>query len=42
MSVHINPFKYNGEDTVATDFTMRMDIHLLFDAGHLSILDEGG
>jgi hypothetical protein len=40
-AAHIKPFKYNGEDTVANGFAMRMDIHLLFDAGHLRI-SEGG
>lgn len=40
-AAHIKPFKYNGEDTVANGFAMRMDIHLLFDAGHLRISDEG-
>ena len=40
-AAHIKPFKYNGEDTVANGFAMRMDIHLLFDAGHLRISDAG-
>ncbi|WP_027087970.1 HNH endonuclease [Cohnella panacarvi] len=40
-AAHIKPFKYNGEDTVANGFAMRMDIHLLFDAGHLRISDTG-
>jgi len=40
-AAHIKPFKYNGEDTVANGFPMRMDIHLLFDAGHLRISDAG-
>jgi hypothetical protein len=40
-AAHIKPFKYNGEDTVANGFLMRMDIHLLFDAGHLRISDVG-
>lgn len=40
-AAHIKPFKYKGEDTVANGFPMRMDIHLLFDAGHLRISDEG-
>ena len=34
-AAHIKPFKYNGEDTVANGFAMRVDIHTLFDAGHL-------
>lgn len=40
-AAHIKPFKYNGEDTVANGFAMRMDIHLLFDAGHLRISETG-
>ena len=40
-AAHIKPFKYNGEDTVANGFPMRMDIHLLFDAGHLRISETG-
>jgi len=40
-AAHIKPFKYNGEDTIANGFAMRMDIHLLFDAGHLRISDVG-
>ncbi|MCQ2309829.1 MAG: HNH endonuclease [Bacteroidales bacterium] len=40
-AAHIIPFKYNGEDTVANGFCMRMDIHQLFDAGHLRISADG-
>lgn len=40
-AAHIKPFKYKGEDTVANGFPMRMDIHLLFDSGHLRISDDG-
>lgn len=40
-AAHIKPFKYNGEDTIANGFAMRMDIHLLFDAGHLRISETG-
>lgn len=40
-AAHIKPFKYKGEDTVANGFAMRMDIHLLFDAGHLRISVDG-
>jgi len=40
-AAHIKPFKYNGEDAVANGFAMRMDIHLLFDAGHLRISEMG-
>jgi hypothetical protein len=40
-AAHIKPFRYNGEDTVANGFPMRMDVHLLFDAGHLRISENG-
>ncbi len=40
-AAHIKPFKYNGADTVSNGFAMRMDIHLLFDAGHLRISEAG-
>lgn len=40
-AAHIKPFRYNGEDTIANGFPMRMDIHLLYDAGHLRISENG-
>lgn len=40
-AAHIKPFKYNGEDTVANGFAMRVDIHTLFDTGHLRISPDG-
>lgn len=40
-AAHIKPFKYNGEDTIANGFAMRVDIHTLFDTGHLRISPEG-
>ena len=40
-AAHIKPYKYNGEDTVANGFPMRMDVHLLFDTGHLRISEAG-
>ena len=40
-AAHIKPVKYNGEDTVANGFPMRVDIHTLFDTGHLRISDAG-
>ncbi|MDR2104718.1 MAG: HNH endonuclease [Deferribacteraceae bacterium] len=40
-AAHIKPFKYKGEDCVANGFAMRMDIHLLFDSGHLRISQHG-
>lgn len=36
-AAHIVPFKYRGEDSVANGLCMRMDIHQLFDSGHLRI-----
>jgi len=40
-ATHIKPFKYHGEDTIENGFAMRMDIHLLFDSGHLRISENG-
>ena len=40
-AAHIVPFKYHGEDTAANGLCMRMDIHQLFDSGHLRINAEG-
>jgi hypothetical protein len=40
-AAHIKPFKYHGEDTIANGFAMRIDIHILFDSGHLRISDTG-
>lgn len=40
-AAHIKPVKYNGEDTIANGFAMRVDIHTLFDAGHLRISPDG-
>ncbi len=40
-AAHIIPIKYHGEDTIANGFPMRMDIHYLFDAGHLRISENG-
>jgi 23S rRNA pseudoU1915 N3-methylase RlmH len=40
-AAHIKPFKYHGEDTIANGFAMRMDIHFLFDSGHLRISEKG-
>lgn len=41
-AAHIIPFKYHGEDTRANGFAMRLDIHQLFDSGHLRIHENGG
>jgi hypothetical protein len=40
-AAHIMPYKYNGPDTVDNGFAMRMDIHFLFDSGHLRISEDG-
>ncbi len=40
-AAHIKPYKYNGEDTIANGFAMRLDIHMLFDTGHLRIAPDG-
>lgn len=40
-AAHIKPYKYHGEDTIANGFAMRVDIHILFDTGHLRISDRG-
>lgn len=40
-AAHIIPFKYHGEDSRANGLTMRMDIHQLFDSGHLRIHANG-
>lgn len=40
-AAHIIPVKYKGEDKAANGFMMRLDIHLLFDAGHLRISADG-
>lgn len=40
-AAHIKPYKYNGADEVSNGFAMRMDIHFLFDSGHLRISETG-
>jgi len=40
-AAHIKPYKYHGEDTAANGFAMRLDIHTLFDTGHLRISPDG-
>ncbi len=40
-AAHIKPYKYHGEDSAANGFSMRMDIHYLFDSGHLRISVDG-
>lgn len=41
-AAHIIPFKYHGEDSRANGLAMRLDIHQLFDSGHLRIHANGG
>lgn len=40
-AAHIKPYKYNGPDVASNGFAMRMDIHFLFDSGHLRISENG-
>lgn len=40
-AAHIKPYKYHGKDTVANGLDMRLDIHMLFDTGHLRISPDG-
>ncbi len=40
-AAHIKPYRYNGSDDVSNGFAMRMDIHYLFDSGHLRISEKG-
>lgn len=40
-AAHIKPYRYNGADTADNGFAMRMDIHFLFDSGHLRISEDG-
>ncbi len=40
-AAHIKPHKYHGADTADNGFAMRMDIHYLFDSGHLRISEHG-
>lgn len=40
-AAHIKPYKYNGSDDASNGFAMRMDIHFLFDSGHLRISENG-
>lgn len=40
-AAHIIPYKYHGADTADNGFAMRIDIHYLFDSGHLRISEQG-
>ena len=40
-AAHIIPYKYHGEDTRANGLALRLDIHQLFDSGHLRINADG-
>lgn len=41
QAAHIKPHKYNGPESVDNGFPMRIDIHRLFDTGHLRIAPDG-
>lgn len=38
---HIKPVEYNGSDSKANGLCLRIDIHVLFDTGHLQIRPDG-
>lgn len=40
-AAHIKPVEYSGNDSVANGFCMRLDMHQLFDTGHLRIGMDG-
>ncbi|MDR1292882.1 MAG: HNH endonuclease [Clostridiales Family XIII bacterium] len=40
-AAHIKPYKYHGDDTIANGLPMRVDVHILFDSGHLRISGDG-
>lgn len=40
-AAHIRPFAYHGDDGVENGLCLRVDIHQLFDAGHLRISTDG-
>jgi len=40
-AAHIKPHKYNGEEILSNGFLMRLDIHYLFDLGHIRISVDG-
>lgn len=40
-AAHIKPVEYSGNDSIANGFCMRLDMHQLFDTGHLRISLDG-
>lgn len=40
-AAHIKPVQYNGNDSIGNGLCMRIDIHQLFDTGHLRIDTDG-
>ena len=40
-AAHIKPHKYKGEEIAPNGIALRIDIHILFDAGHIRISEEG-
>lgn len=40
-AAHIKPHKYHGEEIASNGIALRMDIHMLFDAGHIRISEDG-
>ncbi len=40
-AAHIKPHKYQGEEIASNGIALRMDIHMLFDAGHIRISEDG-
>lgn len=40
-AAHIKPVEYSGNDSIANGFCMRLDMHQLFDTGHLRIGLDG-
>ena len=40
-AAHIKPVEYSGNDSISNGFCMRLDMHQLFDTGHLRISLDG-
>ena len=40
-AAHIKPHKYKGEEITPNGIALRIDIHILFDAGHIRISEHG-
>lgn len=41
QACHIVPVKNNGKDSIDNGIILRSDLHLLYDSGHLKILEDG-